>query len=299
MAKIFPKPDGTLGSLPGIFIPALPTANDMADPIRSITEIARYKREEDHVASIKKHMMSKAVNISQMLVNTISPTMLTLLRATPRGISIMDNPSEPLEIINFIMSTDFSAGSQLITDPVDKYFMAKSYFESAAVKQKDTGESSTVFAIRFNAEFQKVSLLAGNAGVAGQLPDDQILTYMFLGKLAKRYDNMKSDYEKGVRAKPKTINGVIAHALYWDSLPSATVPVAKYSPAEKAAYAIQVKNNKAAKGFIKNNSKGPFINYECRMHKTDKHQYNDSTCMKARAEYNAKKAAERDAVKTA
>jgi hypothetical protein len=299
MAKIFPKPDGQLGSLPGIFVPALPTAADMADAVKAITEMARYKREMDHVASIQKHMMSKSVNISQMLVKTISPAMLTLLRSTTTGINILDNLSEPLPIINYIMSTDYSAGSQLITDPVDKYFQAKSYFESAAVKQKDTGESSTVFAVRFNAEFQKVGLLANIAGVAGQLPDDQVLTYMFLGKMAKRYDAMKADYEKGVRQKPTTINGVIVHALYWDSLPSATVSVAKYSPAEKAAYALQVQNNKAAKGFIKSNSKPAVIMYKCRMHKTDKHEYNDPTCMKARAEWNAKKAAEKVAEKTA
>ena len=298
LEKLFPKPDGQLGSIPGIFVPALPTALEMADPIQALTSMARYKRQCDHVASIEKHIMTKSVNISQMLVQTISQSMLTLLRSTVRGMAIMDNLSEPLPIINLIMTTDFSMGSQLITDPVDKYYKARTYFESPAVKQKE-GESSTVFAVRYNAEYQKVQLLATSSGCQAQLPSAQVLTYMFLSKMTTKYDPMKADYDKGTRVKPTTIDGVITHAVYYDTLPAA-VSNAKYTPAEKLAYAIKLVARKT-KGAKKSNNANNDVSpaWECRMHKTNAHMYADPACMKAREIYKAKKAAERASEKTA
>ena len=293
MAKLFPKPDGTLGVMPTIFVPATPTAIELADPVLKVTTMAKYKRESDLVASIEKHIRSSSVNISQMLIRTISAEMTTLLRATVVGIAVMDNVSNPLAILNRIMSTDYNQGSLLVTDPEEQYFNAKTYFDSIAVKQKE-GELSSVFAVRFNAEYQKVSQLALLAGLQAQLMTAKLLTYSFLGKMSKKYDPLKLEYAKGARVKPDTIHGVINHALFYDNLSTAVPP--KYSAAEKAAYAIQRQQAKPQKEQNANNVTAP---WKCRIHKVNTHIIGDATCMKAREAYNAKKAAKLAAEKTA
>ena len=307
MAMIFPKQDGQLGTNPTIFIPAIPTLAELQDPVLKVTSMAKYKRDSDLVASIERHIRSASVNISQMLLRTISTEMTTLLRGTINGIALMDDLSNPLRIINYIMSTDYSQGSQLVTNPVEQYHKAKAYFDSPSVKQKE-GESSSVFAVRFNAEYQKVSQLAMTANLQAHLLNAQLLTYAFLDKMSKRYDQMKSDYDKGNRIKPTTIAGVIVHALYWDA--QLTVPVTtKYTPAEKAAYALQVQAKKNAKAAMKscqphvpgyNANIAPVVSkYKCIMHKTDLHVWNDPACKKAKEAYRAKKDAEKAAEKSA
>ena len=297
MSKIFPKPNGTLGSLPTIFVPSTPTAAELADPVLKVTTMAKYKRESDLVASIEKHIRSSSVNISQMLTRTISAEMTTLLRATAIGIAVMDNVSNPLAILNRIMSTDYSQGSLLVTDPEEQYFNAKTYFDSPAVKQKE-GELSSIFAVRFNAEYQKVSQLALLAGLQAQLMTAKLLTYSYLGKMSKKYDPLKLEYAKGARVKPDTIDGVIIHALFYDNLitavSGATPP--KYTAAEKAAYAIQRQQPKVQKGQNANNVTAP---WRCYIHKCNTHVIGDAACMKAREAYNAKKAAQKAAQKDA
>ena len=304
LSQIFPKPDGQLGTNPTIFVPATPTLAELQDPVQNVTCTAKYKRDSDLVASIEKHIRSASVNISQMLVRTVSPEMITILRGTILGIGIMDKLTNPLAIINYIMATDYTAGAQLVTDPVEQYHKAKSYFESPAVRQKDSGESASVFAVRFNAEYQKVTQLAGVAGLQAQLMTTQLLTYTFLDKLNKRYDTMKSDYTKGVRQKPVTIAAVVIHALYWDTLPTSTASTAspKYSPAEKAAYAIQLQAKRDAKSSSKvtNSNIIPSVSkFNCDLHKTNAHVYNDAACKKAKAEYYAKKLADKALQKSA
>ena len=73
---LFSRPDISLGSIPGIFSTVLPTPVEMADPIMSIISMARYKKECDNVANIQNHIMAKSVNLSHMLVRTISSRML-------------------------------------------------------------------------------------------------------------------------------------------------------------------------------------------------------------------------------
>ena len=301
MAKIFPKPDGTLGSDPTIFIPAVPTLTQLADPVLKVTSMAKFKRDGDLVGSIESHIRSASVNISQMLVRTISPEMTTMLRATINGIGIMDNLSNPLAIINYIMSMDYSQGSLLVTDPEEQYFKAKTYFDSSSVMQ-NTNENSSVFAVRFNAEYQKVSQLAALAGLQAQLMTPKLLTYSFLTKMSKKYDPMKLDYDKGVRAKPNTINGVVLHALFWDNLPpeASTVSAPKYTTAQKAAYAVQLANRQHANKLQKcKKANIDPADWKCRIHKCNTHIIGDAVCMKAREVYNAKKAAEKAAEKSA
>lgn len=300
MAKIFPKQDGQLGVNPTIFIPVIPTATQLADPVLNVISTAKFKRDSDLVASIERHIRSASVNISQMLVRTITTEMTTLLRGTINGIAIMDDISNPLRIINYIMTTDYSQGSQLVTDPAEQYHKARTYFDSASVKQKE-GESSAVFSVRYNAEYQKVSQLAYSANLQAQLMTPQLLTYTFLDKMTKKYDAMKADYDKGARIKPVTIAGVVLHALYYDTLP-AIPATAKYSPAEKAAYALQVQANKDAKFATRKNNATitPTVSkFKCDMHKTDAHVWNDAACKKAKQAYYAKKLADKASEKSA
>ena len=79
LEKLFQRPHDSLGSIPGIFSTVLPTPVEMADPIMSIISMTRFNREFDHVANIQKHIMAKSVDVSQMLVRTISPGMLIFL----------------------------------------------------------------------------------------------------------------------------------------------------------------------------------------------------------------------------
>ena len=299
LAQLFPKQDGTLGSMPTVFVPATPTLAELQDPVLKVVTMARYKMESDLVASIKKHIRSASVNISQMLVRTISAEMTTILRNTVIGIATMDDLTNPLSILNYIMAKDYSLAAQMVTDPIEQYHNAKVYFDSTSVKQKDTGESSTVFAVRFNAEYQKVQQLAGVAGLQAQLMTAQLLTYSFLSKLNKKYDTLKSDYDKGNKVKPVTIAGVVLHCLYWDNLPTASGgSQSKYTPAERAAYAIQRAQQKRNKSV--NANIAPVVSkYKCIMHKTDLHVWNDPVCIKAKEAYRVKRDAAKAAEKSA
>ena len=78
LEKLFSRPDISLGSIPGIFSTVLPTPAEMADPIMSKISKVRYKKGCDH--------MVKSVKISQMLVRTILPGMLTLSKPSQRDL---------------------------------------------------------------------------------------------------------------------------------------------------------------------------------------------------------------------
>jgi hypothetical protein len=280
MEKLFPRPNGDLGSVPTIRAPVPPTDAELADPLRRASHEARYKRECDLEAKIKAHILAKSCNISQMITRTISPGMLSFLKSTVDGLRIMTELGKPLEMINFIMQTDFSVGSQLIRDPTDKYYKARTYFESRSVIQWDY-ETSTVFLVRFNAEYSKVTLCATTANCVLELPSAQFLAYMFLSKLLSKYDPLRQEYEKGLRIKPTTADGIVAHCLFWDNTKL------KHTPEEKQAYYVSQLNKKSK--IIVNTDKTPVTksDQKCRLHKTDSHVYNDEECKKAKAAYRA------------
>ena len=79
---LFSRPDISLGSIPGIFSTVLPTPVEMAALIMSIISKARYKKECDNVANIQNHIMPKSVNLSHMLVRTISSGLLIFFYPT-------------------------------------------------------------------------------------------------------------------------------------------------------------------------------------------------------------------------
>jgi hypothetical protein len=283
MEKIFPRTNGDLGSMPSIYAPIPPTDLELADSLRGKIHEARYRRECDLEAKIKLHILSKSCNISQLIVRTISPGMLSLLNSTAAGLKIMSELGKPLEMVNYIMQTDFSTGAQLIRDPIDKYYMARTYFESKSVMQLDH-ETSTVFQVRFNAEYTKVTLCATTAKCVTELPSAQFLAYMFLSKLLPRYDPLRQEYEKGLRTKPKTTDGVIEHCLFWDNV----ISKQKYTPEQKQAYAMQQKATNPKKVNLNNQlTIPPKTGFKCRLHKTDSHDYNDEACKKAKAAYRA------------
>ena len=270
LVQIFPKEDGTPGTQPTIKSVVQPTNTN--DKIA----MAEWKDDRARERKIQDHVTSRSVNISQMIIKTLSAGMSNILRKDQAGMNIMDNLSNPLAMILYIMSTDFSVGSQTIIDPIEKYFKARMYFDSNQVQQWST-ETAITFSFRYKAEFSKVQFLAQQANIASELPGSVVLAYMFLGKLSSKYDPLRTEYEKTTRPKPKDIAGIIKDAMYWDTV---TTVKPTYSPAQKAAYAVGIARAKQAHQNANNvPNTPPILGFKCRTHKTNDHAWKDAKCI--------------------
>ena len=126
MTEIFPEANGTLGSYTTYPKIDRPTDDQQLAGIDSKLIMYDYTSEMNEQSKIKDHIQSRPVNISQLLLSTISLGMLNILRKDPAGCAIMDELSKSLEMIDYIIGTDYSPNTQLT---VDKYFKAKIHFE--------------------------------------------------------------------------------------------------------------------------------------------------------------------------
>lgn len=279
LSDIFPKDDGSLGTWPTIeTVPDLTDAQVQSPNYKSL--FYNWSKAKDEEAKQNEHVLIKGTNITSLIKTTMSEGMKQKILSEPAGRKAMITLEDPLTLINLIMTTDFTVNTLNAKSDGEKYFNARDYFDTSVMQK--SGESSRLFAVRFKAEFSKVKLLADNAKIGSQLPDEEMLCLEFLGKLSNRYDDLRSLYDKGVKVKPKTVDLLLVDSAYYDyQIPIVKKSLLTESQTITLATQSQSSNDKYKGkkfGGVKRPSNLNNTNFRCNKHRTNEHAAKDDAC---------------------
>jgi hypothetical protein len=239
------------------------------------------------------------MNIHAEILNRISPGMRQILDKTKAAKLIIADQSKPLELINLILSTDFSLAAQMMRGDKEKYLDARIQFDSTVLSQRGN-ESANDFSKRFRAEYAKIEQLAAAAGIKAELPSSEIQAYTFFSKLHARYQPLREDYAKKIKVKPTDIDAMLEDIACYETV----VDTKKHHVPEKmvlVASAQAPTKRPETKRINKRTPDGSTTaekRFRCEKHSTNDHARGDSGCAQqdrieqaAVAKYQASQAA--------
>jgi hypothetical protein len=265
--NLFPKDDGSLGSQPVIDPVIDLTEAQLASPIGQILK-DKWREDYKDFRSRTQHLLTRGTNITTLINNSMSSGMKQLLLSDAKGRDAMNKLEDPLTLINLIMTTDFTINTLNAKSDIQKFFNAKTEFNNTVQK---VNETSTAFSIRFKTEFSKLKLLAVTAGVESQLPTDEVLSFEFLHKLTPKYNELREEYDKGIKVKPVTIDLLLVDTRFYDS--TVVKKVMETTLITKRSIPGQEYKGKVKRPFKSNPN-----NYRCIKHKTSEHCAKDQVC---------------------
>jgi hypothetical protein len=269
--NFFPDDAGNLGKQP-VIDPVLDlTDAQLASPGGKILQ-DKWREDYKDFRARTQHVLTRGTNITTLINNTMSTGMKQLLLSDAAGRAAMNKLEDPLTLINLIMTADFTTNTLNAKSDLQKYFNAKMDFNNMVQKM---GETSTAFSIRFKTEYSKLKLLAVTAGVDKQLPNDEVLSFEFLHKLTSKYNELREEYDKGIKIKPATIDLLLVDTRFYD-----TAMVKKVM--ETSLVTKRTNSGQEFKGKLKRyNSSKPNVNpnnYRCIKHRTSEHCSKDQVC---------------------
>jgi hypothetical protein len=206
--------------------------------------------------------------IAGIFKDCINNNVQNIMRKSADGRNALDDIlGMPLEILNMLKTTDFSRNAIGSLNDHEKYFQAYKKFTDKDFRQHYE-ESLNEWKKRFNNEVNNLKLLAQTADKGDEVPSELTLSSLFLDRLNGLYNKLRDDLDKGVRTdKPKTVEEVVNLAIVYDRPGKSSRDI---DTPYRGVYNVGRGRGRE--------SRANGVQWKCKVHKTDTHQYWDDTC---------------------
>lgn len=230
-------------------------------------KVIKWKAEMAKAEAQAKSIVADKISYSGILKLAISNEIQDTMRRGATGRYALDG-DKPLEIINELISTDFSPKATVAANPLVKYEEANARFNSENFKQ-EFNETLDAWEKRFGAELLNLKNLAQSAGKSAELPNEESLAFRFFMRTNGLYSKVKEDTKTGSRVGgyPATVEAAMVILR----------PFEKKSSQPNRGNAVRGVYVAAAGRSGRGNGNGNW-QFKCPAHKTNDHNYNDHRC---------------------
>ena len=228
-------------------------------------KIVKWKNEMTVAENQRKSIINNKLSYSGELKLSISNEIQDVMRRQAAGRDALDG-NDPLEIINVLISTDFSVKATVAASPLIKYEEAIERFNGDNLRQ-EFNETLDAWEKRFGSERVNLNNIALVAGKSTEVPNEESMAYRFFMRTNGIYKQVREDVRTGTRAGgfPKTVVSAMEILRPFEK-PGNRISVNNNNNRVRGVYVAEKKENK--KGW----------SHRCPLHKSNEHDYNDSVC---------------------
>ena len=264
MLLIFPE-GSTAGRYPIPIEPEEPAAVTGESSFEKEKKIIKWKNEMQIYELQKNKIINAKLSYSGEFKQALSTEVQDVMRRQEIGREALDG-NDPLEIINVLLSTDFSPKATVAASPMVKYEEAIERFNGEILRQ-EYNESLDSWEKRFGAERVNLTNIAVSAGKQGELPSEESMAYKFFMRTNGIYNKVREDVRTGARPGgfPHTVLAAMEILRPYEK--------PNQSNKNKGVYIVKSgnvgnKSDQVSKGW----------SHKCPLHKSNDHNYNDKTC---------------------